>query len=163
MIAKRLLVSAVTAVGLSFALVSPVAAATPTGSSDSTVKHTAVKGTAVKDTAVKGTAVTERSRTIQSSQQDATPAAWPPGCSDSVCFWSENAFRGHTWNWNTDNGYRDLPPFVHDHVGSFVANADACFINWDPLEKRTALRGDWRSSYLQDFGGRMDGVAPGRC
>ena len=95
--------------------------------------------------------------------EPAAPAGWPPSCLGSVCFWSENGFTGQTWTWNTGNGYADLPAFLHDHVGSFVATREACFINWSPVEKHTALAGDWRSSYLADFGARMDGVAPGRC
>jgi hypothetical protein len=61
------------------------------------------------------------------------------------------------------SGYRDLPPHFHDHVGSFVAGTNACFIACEPVGKRQAHNGDWRYAYLGDFGGRMDSVAPGLC
>jgi hypothetical protein len=87
-----------------------------------------------------------------------------PACNGgSVCFWSGQNFHGSTWEWTARSGYRDMPPFLHDHVGSFVADTRACFINWGPLEKRNVFSGDWRSRYLGDFGGRIDGVAPGGC
>ncbi|MEU3250081.1 peptidase inhibitor family I36 protein [Streptomyces sp. NPDC006997] len=91
-------------------------------------------------------------------------AAAPPPCADgSVCFWSGEGFGGDTWEWTARSGYRDMPPFLHDHVGSFVASTRACFVNWGPEEKRNVFNGDWRSRYLGDFGGRIDGVGPGGC
>ncbi|MBX9399670.1 peptidase inhibitor family I36 protein [Streptomyces sp. TRM72054] len=94
----------------------------------------------------------------------AAEAAAPPACPDgSVCFWSDEGFDGNYWEWTARSGYRDMPPHLHDHVGSFVASTRACFINWGPVEKRDAFNGDWRSRYLGDFGGRIDGVAPGGC
>ncbi|GAB2748594.1 hypothetical protein [Kitasatospora kifunensis] len=94
----------------------------------------------------------------------AASADWPPPCAGaSICFWSEDAFSGHTWEWTSRSGYRDMPAFLHDHVGSFVATTRACFINWDPVQKRNVYSGDWRSSYLEDFGGVIDGVGPGAC
>ncbi|GAA2420319.1 peptidase inhibitor family I36 protein [Streptomyces glaucus] len=93
----------------------------------------------------------------------AAPAA-PPSCpSGSVCFWSGENFRGSSWEWPARSGYRDMPPFLHDHVGSFVSNTRACFINWQPQQKRNVFNGDWRARYLGDFGGRIDGVGPGGC
>jgi hypothetical protein len=71
-----------------------------------------------------------------------------------VCFWSGEGFSGSYWEWTSRSGYRDMPPSLHDHVGS---------ANWDPVEKRDVFNGDWRSRYLGDFGGRIDGVGPGAC
>ncbi|MFB8772928.1 peptidase inhibitor family I36 protein [Streptomyces broussonetiae] len=91
-------------------------------------------------------------------------AAAPPACADgSVCFWSKEGFGGDYWEWTARSGYRDMPPGLHDHVGSFVASTRACFVNWGPVEKRDVFNGDWRSRYLGDFGGRIDGVGPGAC
>ncbi|WP_441247524.1 peptidase inhibitor family I36 protein [Kitasatospora sp. McL0602] len=88
----------------------------------------------------------------------------PPPCNGgSICFYSEEGFSGESWEWPSGAGYRDMPSGLHDHVGSFVANTRACFINWDPVEKRDVVSGDWRSQYLDDFGGRIDGVGPGGC
>lgn len=56
-----------------------------------------------------------------------------------------------------------MPPQFHDHVGSFVANVDACFIDWQPKATRQVRSGDWRRSYLGDFGGRIDAVNGGNC
>ncbi|MEU7468397.1 peptidase inhibitor family I36 protein [Streptomyces sp. NPDC044984] len=88
----------------------------------------------------------------------------PPSCPDgAVCFWSNEGFDGDYWEWHTRSGYRDTPSRFHDHVGSFVAGARACLVNWQPAEKRDVFDGDWRSRYLGDFGGRIDGVSPGGC
>ncbi|MEU5597395.1 peptidase inhibitor family I36 protein [Streptomyces sp. NPDC020298] len=96
--------------------------------------------------------------------QDAAARVGPPSCPDgSVCFWSGEGFSGSSWEWTARSGYRDMPSFLHDHVGSAVASTKACFINWQPVEKRDVYNGDWRSRYLGDFGGRIDGVGPGNC
>ncbi|MFD6174311.1 peptidase inhibitor family I36 protein [Streptomyces coeruleorubidus] len=96
------------------------------------------------------------------SAAPANKAADHPACADGhVCFWSRAGFRGTTWSWPAGSGYRDMPPRLHDHVGSFVSNIDggaACFVNWEPFEKRDVMKGHWRSDYLDDFGGRIDGV-----
>ncbi|MFJ3229599.1 peptidase inhibitor family I36 protein [Streptomyces sp. NPDC086787] len=87
-----------------------------------------------------------------------------PSCPDgSVCFWSGEDFGGDYWEWTSRSGYRDMPPGLHDRVGSFVASTRACFANWSPVEKRDVFNGDWRARYLGDFGGRIDGVGPGGC
>jgi hypothetical protein len=93
----------------------------------------------------------------------AQPAGPPPCPGGSVCFWSGQGFSGDYWEWTTAAGYRDMPPNLHDHVGSFVSSARACFVNWQPVEKRDVFVGDWRSQYLGDFGGRIDGVGPNGC
>ncbi len=80
-----------------------------------------------------------------------------------MCFYSGSDYSGKSWEWTANSGYRDLPPALHDHVGSFVANTDACFIAYQPTEKRAVHNGDWRRDYRGDFGGRMDGVGPGHC
>ncbi|MFJ9346752.1 peptidase inhibitor family I36 protein [Streptomyces sp. NPDC101237] len=98
------------------------------------------------------------------AQSAAAHAAAAPSCPDgSVCFWSGEGFGGSYWEWTARSGYRDMPPGLHDHVGSFVASTRACLVNWSPTEKRDVFNGDWRSQYLGDFGGRIDGVGAGSC
>ncbi|QDI73383.1 hypothetical protein CD934_21415 [Streptomyces calvus] len=109
------------------------------------------------------TALTLTALLLPAHTASAAPAA-PPSCPDgSVCFWSGEGFDGDYWEWTARSGYRDMPPRLHDHVGSFVASTRACFVNWQPTEKRNVFNGDWRSRYLGDFGGRIDGVGPGGC
>ncbi|MER6463169.1 peptidase inhibitor family I36 protein [Streptomyces sp. NPDC001288] len=98
------------------------------------------------------------------AQNASAHAAAAPSCPDgSVCFWSGEGFGGSYWEWTARSGYRDMPPGLHDHVGSFVASTRACLVNWSPTEKRDVFNGDWRSQYLGDFGGRIDGVGAGGC
>ncbi|MBL1084026.1 peptidase inhibitor family I36 protein [Streptomyces actinomycinicus] len=93
-----------------------------------------------------------------------TGQAGPPPCpGGSVCFYSGSDYHGTSWEWTAGSGYRDLPPALHDNVGSFVAGTDACFVNWDPKETRQVHNGDWRRAYGSDFGGRVDGVNGGTC
>ncbi|WP_330328971.1 peptidase inhibitor family I36 protein [Streptomyces sp. NBC_00536] len=93
----------------------------------------------------------------------AAPAAAAPCPSGSVCFYTAADYGGQSWEWSPRSGYRDMPPQFHDHVGSFVANVDACFIDWQPKATRQVRSGDWRRSYLGDFGGRIDAVNGGNC
>jgi hypothetical protein len=82
-----------------------------------------------------------------------------------ICLWSGQDFTGASWCWNPGNGYVDVPPALHDNVGSFMAHADGCFINWihvpDRKETRVVRNGDYRKVYKNDFGGKIDAVAPG--
>ncbi|MER7187142.1 peptidase inhibitor family I36 protein [Streptomyces hyaluromycini] len=101
---------------------------------------------------------------VAPAQSASAHAAAAPSCPDgSVCFWSGEGFGGDYWEWTARSGYRDMPPNLHDHVGSFVASTRACLVNWSPTEKRDVFNGDWRSQYLGDFGGRIDGVGAGGC
>ncbi|GII62556.1 hypothetical protein Skr01_26410 [Sphaerisporangium krabiense] len=83
-----------------------------------------------------------------------------------ICLWSGKDYTGSSWCWNPGNGYVDVPPALHDNVGSFKADADGCFINWihvpDRKETRVVRKGDYRKVYKNDFGGKIDAVAP-RC
>ncbi|MFJ7203770.1 peptidase inhibitor family I36 protein [Streptomyces sp. NPDC098789] len=88
----------------------------------------------------------------------AAVAAVAPCPGGSVCFYTDADFGGQSWQWSPRSGYRDMPPQLHDHVGSFVANVDACFVDWKPKETRQVREGDWRRSYRGDFGGRIDAV-----
>ncbi|MER5728752.1 peptidase inhibitor family I36 protein [Streptomyces sp. NPDC002138] len=91
----------------------------------------------------------------------ATPAAAAaaPCPSGSVCFYTGADYGGQSWEWSPRSGYRDMPAHLHDHVGSFVANVDACFIDWSPKATRQVRSGDWRRDYRNDFGGRIDAVS----
>ncbi len=92
----------------------------------------------------------------------ATPAAQAKA--GDICMWSGRDFKGASWCWNPGNGYVDLPPALHDNVGSFRAGADGCFINWihvpDRKETRVVRNGDFRHVYDNDFGRKIDAVAP---
>ncbi|GIH79039.1 peptidase inhibitor family I36 protein [Planobispora longispora] len=77
-----------------------------------------------------------------------------------ICFWERNDYVGTPWRWKPQNGYRDLPPYLHDNVGSFYANSVGCFIDWDPrLYVKVAL-GDYSRAYKYEgkFGSRIDAV-----
>ncbi|MFC4121899.1 hypothetical protein [Nonomuraea zeae] len=82
-----------------------------------------------------------------------------------ICLYTGRDFSGASWCWNPANGYVDVPPALHDNVGSFQAHANGCFINWihvpDRKETRVVRDGDYRRVYKDDFGGKIDAVAPG--
>ncbi|OAR22236.1 hypothetical protein A8W25_21395 [Streptomyces sp. ERV7] len=89
----------------------------------------------------------------------APAAAAVPSCTGgSICFFTGSDYNGRSWEWVAKDGYHDMPADFHDKVGSFVANTDGCFINWDPKETRVVRNGDNRINYRSDFGGRIDGV-----
>jgi hypothetical protein len=75
-----------------------------------------------------------------------------------ICFWRERDFRGTPWRWTPASGYRDMPSYLHDHVYSFYANANGCFIDWDPRESRPVTAGDYAHAYDTNFGKRIDAV-----
>ncbi|WP_214416048.1 hypothetical protein [Sphaerisporangium fuscum] len=82
-----------------------------------------------------------------------------------ICLYSRRDYKGASWCWNPGNGYVDVPPALHDNVGSFQADADGCFINWinvpeNRKETRVVRKGDYRRVYDNDFGGKIDAVAP---
>ncbi|WP_151770633.1 peptidase inhibitor family I36 protein [Streptomyces abyssomicinicus] len=79
---------------------------------------------------------------------------------NEICFWQDNDFEGTPWRWTPASGYRDLPPYLHDNVGSFHANAPGCFIDWEPHEMRRVAMGDHSAAYRWGgkFGSRIDAV-----
>lgn len=83
-----------------------------------------------------------------------------------ICLWSGSDYSGYKWCWRPGNGYVDVPRNLHDNVGSFLATANGCFINWIRVptrkETRRVLSGDYRKNYKGDFGGKIDAIAP-RC
>ncbi|MFI7632825.1 peptidase inhibitor family I36 protein [Nonomuraea sp. NPDC049400] len=103
--------------------------------------------------------------TIVACAAPATAAPEPaaPAAGD-ICLWSGRDYTGASWCWNPGNGYVDVPPALHDNVGSFIAHANGCFINWihvpDRKETRVVRDGDYRRVYKNDFGGKIDAVAP---
>nr|WP_246497171.1 peptidase inhibitor family I36 protein [Sphaerisporangium rubeum] len=81
-----------------------------------------------------------------------------------ICFWYYRDYSGTPWRWTPANGYRDMPSNLHDHVYSFYANAEGCFIDWDPAERRRVNSGDYAQAYDTNFGRRIDAVGPsGMC
>ncbi|MFF0768087.1 peptidase inhibitor family I36 protein [Nonomuraea wenchangensis] len=81
-----------------------------------------------------------------------------------ICLYTGRNFSGASWCWNPGNGYVDVPSALHDNVGSFRAGADGCFINWITVptrkETRVVRNGDYRTVYDNDFGAKIDAVAP---
>ncbi|MFG1611371.1 peptidase inhibitor family I36 protein [Nonomuraea wenchangensis] len=81
-----------------------------------------------------------------------------------ICLYTGRNFSGAHWCWNPGNGYVDVPPALHDNVGSFRAQANGCFINWITVptrkETRVVRNGDYRTVYDNDFGAKIDAVAP---
>ncbi|GGY41364.1 hypothetical protein GCM10010326_39380 [Streptomyces xanthochromogenes] len=75
-----------------------------------------------------------------------------------VCFWHDRNFSGTPWRWMPSNGYRDMPPNLHDHVYSFYSNVRACFIDYKPREFRAVNIGDYAKAYDTNFGRRIDAV-----
>ncbi|MEO3813904.1 peptidase inhibitor family I36 protein [Sphaerisporangium sp. B11E5] len=75
-----------------------------------------------------------------------------------ICFWYHRDYIGTPWRWMPSNGYRDMPSNLHDHVYSFYANAEGCFIDWNPAERRRVNAGDYAKAYDTNFGRRIDAV-----
>ena len=73
----------------------------------------------------------------------------------AICFWEENDYEGSHWSWSPPNGYRDLPPYLHDNVGSFYANAAGCFIDRGENTRPSGRRGR--------RGASADRLIPGRA
>ncbi|MFC3979927.1 peptidase inhibitor family I36 protein [Streptosporangium jomthongense] len=94
----------------------------------------------------------------------AVPTSTTTATAGDICLWSGRNYTGASWCWNPGNGYVDVPPALHDNVGSFRAQANGCFINWihvpDRKETRVVRSGDYRRVYDNDFGGKIDAVAP---
>ncbi|PJN01616.1 hypothetical protein CG740_17630 [Streptomyces sp. CB01201] len=105
----------------------------------------------------------------QAIQSSTAASAQAPGAADvqraaeqcgagEVCFWHDRNFSGTPWRWMPSNGYRDMPPNLHDHVYSFYANVRACFIDYKPREFRAVNIGDYAKAYDTNFGRRIDAV-----
>lgn len=77
-----------------------------------------------------------------------------------ICFWQNRNYSGTPWRWTPGSGYRDMPAYLHDHVYSFYSNANGCFIDWAPQEKRRVGPGDYAKVYDTNFGKRIDAVGP---
>ncbi len=77
-----------------------------------------------------------------------------------ICFWRSRDYRGTPWRWTPSSGYRDMPPYLHDHVYSFYSNAYGCFIDWNPAERHRVTPGDYAKAYDTNFGTRIDAVGP---
>lgn len=106
-----------------------------------------------------GLAVPAHAQAGSSAEQAAALRRAAEQCgSGQVCFWYSRNFSGTPWRWTPASGYRDMPSNLHDHVYSFYANASACFIDWDPRERRRATPGDYAKAYDTNFGKRIDAV-----
>lgn len=86
------------------------------------------------------------------------------GCGvGAVCFWSEPYFEGLIWEWRSEWGHRNMPPYLHDHVGSYVAKARACLVDYKPESVREIGPDGSNYAYLKDFGNRVDAIYAGTC
>lgn len=114
--------------------------------------------------ALTGAASPTQARTPSTSTEQAASAALhraDENCgAGEICFWHDRNYSGTPWRWSPASGYRDMPSNLHDHVYSFKANANACFIDWSPQEKRPVLSGDYAQAYDTNFGTRIDAVGP---
>ncbi|MFF4603463.1 hypothetical protein ACFY12_12020 [Streptomyces sp. NPDC001339] len=102
--------------------------------------------------------------TALAADTDAKPKGAADCAPNEICFWVDNDMPGApTWRWSPGSGTLNLPPELHDNVGSFQANVAGCFIDTDPAEKRAVVAGDYSNAYKADgkFGSRIDQVAPG--
>lgn len=59
-----------------------------------------------------------------------------------------------------------MPPYLHDNVGSFIANVAGCFVDWKAVEPRheaefrKVAHGDYSAAFKHGgkFGSRMDAL-----
>ncbi|MER5352353.1 hypothetical protein ABT093_18735 [Kitasatospora sp. NPDC002551] len=107
-----------------------------------------------------GAASPSRAVTASTGQAEAAaPQRAAEQCgAGQICFRRDRNHSGTPWRWSPPNGYRDLPANLHDHVYSFYANARACFIDWDPVERRAVNSGDYAKAYDTNVGKRTDAV-----
>ncbi|MFE2420339.1 peptidase inhibitor family I36 protein [Streptomyces hokutonensis] len=112
--------------------------------------------------ALTGAANPTQARTPSTQQAaSAAPHRADENCgAGEICFWHDKNYSGTPWRWSPASGYRDMPSNLHDHVYSFKADANACFIDWSPQEKRPVLSGDYAQAYDTNFGTRIDAVGP---
>ncbi|MET9340258.1 hypothetical protein [Nonomuraea sp. NPDC003804] len=97
----------------------------------------------------------------------AVPAVPAPACRADVCLWTGARYTGALHTWREADGNVHIGPEHADRVGSFVANAEVCFVDtadseWSWNERRRAGAGDYSPNYLRRFGQRMDRIAPAR-
>lgn len=96
------------------------------------------------------------------------PAVTATGASpcgvDEICLFEENDYKGEPWRWTHRSGYRNVPPYLHDNTGSFIANVAGCFVDWgktnEDREFRRVAIGDYSAAYKDDgkFGSRLDAL-----
>ncbi|GGM88237.1 hypothetical protein GCM10010106_39350 [Thermopolyspora flexuosa] len=96
----------------------------------------------------------------------AAPASARPTCdSGSICLWPEGRFGGKVWTWTpgvSEEGR--IPDYLREHVGSFDAQAQACFVDSETGERRPVHFRDWSERYHDPgrFGRVMDTIKA-RC
>lgn len=102
----------------------------------------------------------------------ASPAVAAPICPDGhVCLYNERDFKVNTCTlqWKPADGVRYLDSCLADRVRSFIAEADACFVDTygdgSVRETHRAVKGDYSRFYstTSKFGRRMNRIDPGSC
>ncbi|GAA5037837.1 hypothetical protein HNP84_003210 [Thermocatellispora tengchongensis] len=101
---------------------------------------------------------------FQAQAHAAGRAVCPDG---AVCLWDDNDFRpsGCYMEWRPSDGTKALPGCMVDDVGSFIAEAHACFVDTYSggiRESHRAQPGDYSRAYEYGgkFGNRMDQIRP---
>jgi hypothetical protein len=93
----------------------------------------------------------------QPIRQGAAPrvkAKGPPQCgANEICLYPDSDYQGDPWRWTRRDGYRDVPPNLHDNVGSFIANIAGCFIDWKVPGRKGEFRKVPSGSYSSNWGG----------
>ncbi|KAN0023663.1 hypothetical protein ACTFIV_008050 [Dictyostelium citrinum] len=98
----------------------------------------------------------------QSSSSDAP--LQPPPCGDlCVCLFTEINYEGITFEYSIYSGKVDLPYLVRNNITSFVANADVCFISYNPYSTLQIYLGEFLSNFGIVFGDVVETIAPGNC
>jgi Peptidase inhibitor family I36 len=118
-----------------------------------------------------GVTLAPRPASTEPTREGAAPpratAKGPPPCNaHEICLFEKNDYQGTPWRWSPPSGYSDVPPYLHDNVGSFIANAAGCFIDWkkppphgDATMRKVAI-GDYSAAFKHGdkFGSRLDAV-----
>ncbi|KAF2076887.1 hypothetical protein CYY_001789 [Polysphondylium violaceum] len=88
-----------------------------------------------------------------------------PSLAPIVKIWNSWDFKGSVFDYNSTDGYVQLPNEFFNKAESFQTGIDVCFIKFHPREQYQMRAGDFHRNYAasSNFGGRMDGLYAGSC